>query len=327
MSVKNFAVKCALLLLAALASMMLIARVAPGAFSISEADYLSATTDKHALIAKTASPKIVLVGGSGTALGVDSQKLQAGASLPVVNMGLYAGLGLRVMLDEVRPYIHKGDVVYITPEYQLYYLETRRSDEAIATLVRVSFPQTLRYLPPSAHFRALASTWGAEQTALAAAISKKSSAPAAAPTQVEYFRAGFNAFGDYTAHLGKPGLGADKINALKLSYQDHLTFDPDSIAALNEFAQFAAAQGATAVLGFPPIPEQLYLNDPANRALLDALHQTIRRDAKIAIAGSPQGSLLPASNFYDTIYHLNDAGRAAYTAQIMAAVRGLPKMP
>ncbi|HQV68398.1 MAG TPA: hypothetical protein PLJ62_00800 [Thermoflexales bacterium] len=327
MSATKFAAKTLALLMAVILTMLGLMRLIPPAISISEADYLSATNQKHALLAKTASPKIVLVGGSGLALGVDSEKIQNNLNRPVVNMGLYAGLGLRVMLDEVRPYIRAGDVIYITPEYQLYYRETRRSDDAIATLVQVSFPQSMAYLPATTHLHALTAIWNAEQKALGNAITRKTPPQPATSPQVEYFREGFNAHGDYVAHLGKPGLGADKINALKLSYQENLTFDPDSIAALNDFADFAKSRGATAILAFPVIPEQLYTNDAGNRALLDALYQTIQRDAKMTITGSPPKSLLPASDFYDTIYHLNDSGRAKYTAQIVAALRVLPNAP
>jgi hypothetical protein len=123
MTIKKFAVKTLLLLAAVAISMVGLARLFPPAINVIEADYLSASVDKHHLLAGAASPKIILAGGSGIALGVDSAKIQTGLGKPVVNMGLYAGLGIRAMLDELRPYIHEGDIIYIAPEYQLYYRE------------------------------------------------------------------------------------------------------------------------------------------------------------------------------------------------------------
>lgn len=313
-----FAQKTMLLALAVVLSVMALTRAFPAPASISEADFLSASNDKNALIAKTASPKIILAGGSGVALGMDSERIQKALGKPVVNMGLYAGLGLRVMLDQVKPYIQPGDTIYITPEYQLYFVETRRNDEAIATLIRVSFPATLGYLRPTTHFSALASMWNNQQKAFAQAIhpADKKNIPAANPI-VEYTRAGFNPFGDYVAHLDKPGLGEQGILALKLSYQEHLTFDEDSIAALNEFASFAASRGAKAILDFPAIPENLYAKEPANKAILDELFTRLTRERNLILAGSPDKSLLPAAYFYDTIYHLNRAGHAANTDRVI----------
>ena len=80
-------------------------------------NYLAAVLEKDRLIRTTPSPKMILVGGSNLAFGIDSKMLQDSLGIRVVNMGLYAKLGLRYMLAQVRPYIKTGDVVIVVPEY------------------------------------------------------------------------------------------------------------------------------------------------------------------------------------------------------------------
>ena len=50
--------------------------------------YLAAILEKDRLIRNTPSPKIILVGGSNLAFGIDSKAIEDSLGLHVVNMGL-----------------------------------------------------------------------------------------------------------------------------------------------------------------------------------------------------------------------------------------------
>ena len=79
--------------------------------------YLAALNDKAAILEKTPSPKIVIIGGSGAAFDVDCELLES--QLPgyrAVNFGLYAGLGTTVMLELALPSLQEGDLVIFSPE-------------------------------------------------------------------------------------------------------------------------------------------------------------------------------------------------------------------
>ena len=95
--------------------------------------YLAAVLEKDRIIRNTPSPKIILVGGSNLAFGIDSRMMQDSLGLNVVNMGLYAKLGLKYMLAQVRPYIQRGDVVVVVPEYDQFYGEFANGDNTLNT--------------------------------------------------------------------------------------------------------------------------------------------------------------------------------------------------
>ena len=56
-------------------------------------NYLAAVLEKDRLIRNTASPKIILVGGSNLAFGIDSRAIEDSLGIHVVNMGCTRGLG------------------------------------------------------------------------------------------------------------------------------------------------------------------------------------------------------------------------------------------
>jgi len=94
---------------------------------------MAAVLQKDRLIRTTPSPKIILVGGSNLAFGIDSRLLQDSLHVNVVNMGLYAKLGLRYMLAQVKPYIRAGDIVIVVPEYDQFYGSFSEGDNTLNT--------------------------------------------------------------------------------------------------------------------------------------------------------------------------------------------------
>ena len=88
--------------------------------------FLAELTHKHERLKSINEEKIVLIGGSSLAFGLDSKKLEEYTGRPVVNYGLYATIGTKAMLDMSRSHINEGDIVVICPEtdkqtYSLYY--------------------------------------------------------------------------------------------------------------------------------------------------------------------------------------------------------------
>jgi len=88
--------------------------------------YLKARLDKHSLLDSTSSPKIIFVGGSNVAFGINSQIIRDSTGMNVVNTGLHAGMGIKFILDDLTPYITKmnkreNNYIIICPEYSHFY--------------------------------------------------------------------------------------------------------------------------------------------------------------------------------------------------------------
>ena len=65
------------------------------------------------------SPRLLITGGSGAHYTIDSQVIEAGLGMPVVNLGLDGPIGLDVILPSVIKEVKSGDIVLLIPEYLL----------------------------------------------------------------------------------------------------------------------------------------------------------------------------------------------------------------
>ena len=80
-------------------------------------NYMSGIQLKHRRAEEFKQPKIMFVGGSSLAYGMDSELVENTFLVPVVNLGHHGGLGVSFMLNQAKKLLKKGDIVFISIEY------------------------------------------------------------------------------------------------------------------------------------------------------------------------------------------------------------------
>lgn len=80
--------------------------------------YQSLVVDKYRLLQKTPSPKIILIGGSSLAFGLNQERLSEATGYEVVNLGLHAGFGYLFCTELAKENINPGDIVLLAYEYE-----------------------------------------------------------------------------------------------------------------------------------------------------------------------------------------------------------------
>ncbi len=65
-------------------------------------------------------PKILIVSGSGSLFGYNSQKIEEALNKPVINFGVAVGLRLPYILEQTKSVLSKGDIVILPIEYYLF---------------------------------------------------------------------------------------------------------------------------------------------------------------------------------------------------------------
>lgn len=279
--------------------------------------YYAALADKMALLENTTSPRLIFVGGSNVAFGIDSQTIQEESGYQVVNMGLNGNLGMRFMLAVVSPFLRTDDVVVIMPEYQQFL---NPKDNVGPTLVQtlIANPQFLKYvnsfpgavsiaeLFPYVYTQAIKTIW--RDLATRDCMFCKND-------EQIYYRAAFNAFGDVISH--EKIHPTREIAHISLRYDENNPNISHTIDTINSFVKRAKAQGAHPLLIYPATPS------PANETtttMLNYLAKRLQNELSFPVIGNPQAAWYSRALFFDTYYHLTPEGRTLNTERILEQI-------
>jgi hypothetical protein len=283
--------------------------------------YLAAILEKDRLIRNTPSPKIILVGGSNLAFGIDSKAIEDSLGLHVVNMGLYAKLGLKYMLAQVRPYIKPGDVVAVVPEYDQFYGDYSNGDQTLNTALLYAPPDRIPDFIRSYSIVDVVLRPRVENArrsflrAFAAAVGKEQML-FPQDTNAVYNRRSFNQYGDAVSHLNRKGMNPDSIFVKRLPPLKE--FNRGTLKDLNSIASKAREEKAHAYFLFPSYIDRSYV---INVAAIDSLRRKLAGGMDIPIVGTPKDFVMGKQYFFDTRYHLNREGRDLRTLKMIEVLR------
>lgn len=273
-----------------------------------ENDYTAAIVDKYDRLNSLTGKKIVFVGGSSLPFGLRCDLIEAETGYKAVDFGLYAALGTVVMMDLSLSGIKEGDIVILAPETdpQLY------SDFFTPRLFRASIGDRidlLSWLSPARRKEARLAYYPSLYERI-----RQRNDPLVPDTEV-YARGNLNEYGDmaYTRKRNRMSGGYDKS---KLVYLDVL-LNQDFFDEVNAYAKKVREKGATLLFWFSPI-NQLAVRFSDEEA---ATFMTSLKDAlDCPILGSVTETVYDAGYFYDTNYHLNDAGAEMHTEKTVAKI-------
>ncbi|MBQ8509796.1 MAG: hypothetical protein IJ493_07815 [Clostridia bacterium] len=291
----------ALLLIAPLTA---VAAVTVNAEPQYEDTFLGELADKHERLASVEGPRIVLIGGSSLAFGLDSALLEEYTGLPVVNYGLYATIGTKAMLDLSRSYIREGDIIVLCPEtdaqtYSLYY-NGRSMWQAI------DCDYSLLWDVGSDNWGKLLSTlpeFAAEKMGFVRSGSKP------APQGI-YAHSSFNEYGDVSAERVYNEMPSNYDTAQPITLSTALV-DDEFIDYLNEYAAYAQSKGAQVYFSFSPINEEAVISTEEEK---EAFYRALGEGLDFPLLSDVDDYILPSAYFYDTNFHLNSRGALMRTA-------------
>jgi len=290
--------------------------------------YEASIIDKHRLLDQSHSPKIVLIGGSNLAFGVDSERVHAATGLDVVNMGVNRFFGIRYCLEEVKESIRGGDIIVIVPEYENFYGDMYGSahlmnvpvlyPRAIPWLLRSYGSSPLRIGDLGVHIYGVLA---AKSDAWRRSTCESIVAALPNPTRLRgtgywpnFDRAHFTKYGDFVGHLSQL---PPKHKDLRLLV-DAGNIDPESAAVLNSFNDFATKQGATVVLLPPPITQTAY---ETHRQQLDQLTKFWHDHLNLVMPAPLERYVFADGCFFNNTYHLFGSAREEHTQMMIDDLR------
>ncbi len=292
-----------------------------GAFAVLDAvtpaqyseSFLAGLGLKYDLLKNTDSPKIVLIGGSSAAFGVDTDLLEE--NLPgwdVVNFGLYATLGTKLMLDLSEDYIGEGDIVIVAPEldeqtFSLYFnaqsvWQAAESDPSI--LGGIAWDNVGDML--GGYWKYLAGKITAAKTGAPAPTGVYSLSSIDENGEISYPREGNTMLLGYDPNM-MIDLGENLMDGEFLDY-------------LNEYAAACERKGASCYFSFSPTNRAALTEGTTDETIL-AFYDALDRALDFEILSDINDCLYDSGYFYDTNFHLSDAGVTAHTATLLRDIR------
>ena len=271
--------------------------------------YLAALPDKAAALDAVESPKIVVIGGSGAAFNVDCELLsQALPGYRAVNFGLYAGLGVPVMLELALPGLRAGDAVVFLPEM---------SPQTLSDFFDpLSFWQAAEAAPGLA-LRLAPDRWEGLLAALPRFAGEKAAYFLAGDRPQGsgiYARSSFTLLGDVSREQRPanrmPG-GWDENMPLAM---DSGLLSEDFLSRLSAFCAACRGRGVGVYFRLCPMNGAALNDGEIEKApALDAALQSL---LPCPLLGSAAEAVMDPAWFYDTNFHLNGPGAEAFTARL-----------
>lgn len=274
--------------------------------------FVAALGDKYERLLSIKEPKIAVVGGSSVAFGLNSALLARYTGYEVVNFGLFATLGSKIMLDLSEDGLNEGDIVVFAPELDAKTLSlffgARAAWQAIDA--SPSLYDTV-WLRNGEELQAEQEAFEAEKKTY-----KEDGAPN--PSGV-YNRKNFNEYGDiyYDRPYNTMALGYDPNTIFELTpeimSEDFLTYFNNYCARLRE-------KGVEVYFSFCPINDKSLAPETTEQTL-DELERYLIDNLNCPVISSIEDYIMDWGYFYDTNLHLNNAGVTARTEMLINDLR------
>lgn len=239
--------------------------------------------------------RIILVGGSNLAFGINSKKIHDSLNLFPINTSIGAGLGLDFMMNDVIEKIQKNDIVLLVPEYHHFFKdfafgECNNGEElarmvidvdktALINIDKIQIKYILKYLP---------------------VLSLSKFKPN------EYFLSDnknesnqYNYFGDEIGHWYLPPL---KFNIEKRFNMKELNYN--ILYKIKIFQRKVKQIGAKLAISFPCYQESSY-----NKSVeeINYIHKLFIKN-NFSVISLPETFKMENQYMYDTPYHLIKKG-------------------
>lgn len=276
--------------------------------------FMGELKSKYERLKETPGKRIILVGGSGVAFDCDSEMMDKFfSSYEIVNFGMYAGLGTKAVMDLSEAYIHKGDLVILSPEQSNQTLSDYFNGEYMWQAADGAFGM-LRHIK-SENFETMLGNFPKFALEKLKYVLKGQNPS----TDSIYQKKSFNAYGDIALDTCRENIltGGYDVNQ-KVRFTEDVV-QQEFLGYMNAWAERLEKKGATVWYRYCPVNE-LAVEEADNLAAYDTF---LRQKLDFPVIGNPENSLMEAEWFFDTNFHLNQAGKEVNTIQLIRDIKAM----
>lgn len=269
-------------------------------------NYQASLIDKVQRLESIHEPKIVLIGDSNLAFGIDSEKIEEAFGMPVVNMGLHGGLGNAFHEEMARLNIAEGDIYIIC--HCSYSDDGLLKNSELAWITLENHPSLWKILRKEDYLPMIKSYPVYLKKCIALWLTDSGNKM----DEGVYSRAAFNEYGDIE--------WAD--NGQEYVFKDGDIFVPqisDNVCErLNDLNIYLKERGATLLIAGYPITK----NETTPEAeLYIKFQKELEEQLDVPVISDFTDYFYPENYFLNTEYHLNTLGKRERTAQLISDLK------
>lgn len=252
--------------------------------------------DKNNLLKNTPNPRLIFVGGSNLAYGLDSKRIKDSLHINPINTGVHVNIGLKYMLVNTLQFVKPGDILILSVEYQEFYGNLTNGEGELLSLVTDIVPQSKKLLDYQQVFT-LVKLWPEYAQSKLRPILLFYKFPKNEEIG-RYDRAAFNTFGDATAHWKLPGENPKPYPAITDQINN------DAFEDLIDFRNIIKSKKAKLYITFPGYQKSSY-----QKSITQIMQvKEVLKETRFLFISSPEKYVIPDSLIFDTPYHLTKKG-------------------
>lgn len=284
-----------------------------GASAVYDDTFVGELGEKYELLNSVEGEKLVVIGGSSVAFGLESSALEREIDMPVVNFGLYANLGTKLMLDLSRSGIGDGDVVVVAPEMNDQTLSLYFNSETTMQALDGNF-KMISSIDKENYEALIGASWGFAADKLGYIL--RGDVPENAGA---YSKKWFNSYGDnvYDRPYNEMSTVTKNITLdFKYDENDGVTSEYEEfVDYLNEYVEFCTGKGATVYFSFPPMNKASF-TDYNTEENIYAFYDNLCSSLHCKVISNINDYIMDEGYFFDSEFHLNNAGVKVRTAHL-----------
>lgn len=251
--------------------------------------------------------KIIIIGGSGCNMGINSELIQQSLNILTFNTGTHAGIGLVMQFEMFKEYIHNEDIVIVIPEYQQFFKKGFYGTETILRILFSTYLNGFKYMELN------------QLVHLVPFLGKNTSDWI--NSQSFEFKNGIidsysckelNIYGDMNPNT------RNKHKTIPIDEKlDVQNINMESINYCSYIKKYINNKNATFIF-LPPAYQDSSYNQ--NKSFISKIEQLLK-DKQCAFDNNPLEYIFCDSLFYDTPYHLTEYGTYIRTRKIISEIR------
>ncbi len=262
-----------------------------------ETNYISSMWDKYCRLMSIEEPKIVLVGDSNLAFGIDSEYIESELGMPVVNMGLHGGLGNDIQTRIAMSNIRSGDIYVIAYSDYSQTQDVSQKDLTLIMLANheklwdtISLKQKTELIPAIPNYMFDTMSY----------FLRKRGNEDVPYENSDYSRKGFNEYGDNTIRIeGNEIKDFSQFKSLAPS------ISKETEKMIRRYKKICDDKRAQMVISCYPILVTQEMDDTAKYY---QSYNDIERCTGVSVISDINDYMMPKDMFYDSQLHLNMFG-------------------